>query len=180
MSAPRFSDPELLGRHSTEGFRCGQPALDTWLVEHARTATGAGSARTYVVCDREQDDRVVGYFALNAGGVEPARALPRVRAGMPRHPIPVVLLARLAADLSVQGRGLGAFLLADAMRRSLAAAESIAFRALPVNAKDKEARAFYERFGFVASPSDPLHLMLLMKDLRASLGAGPGGERQRP
>lgn len=125
---------------------------------------------TYVVCDQEQDDRVVGYFALNAGGVEPASAPPRVRAGMPRHPIPVVLLARLAVDLSVQGHGLGAFLLADAMRRSLAAAESIGVRALLVHAKDESARAFYVRFGFVPSPTDPLHLMLLMKDLRASLG----------
>lgn len=169
MSSPRFSDPELLARQTTERFRCGQAALDTWLVEHARAATGAGSARTYVVCDREQDDRVVGYFALNASGVEPSSAPLRVRAGMPRHPVPVVLLARLAVDISVQGHGLGGFLLADAMRRSLAAAESIGVRALLVHAKDEAARAFYERFGFVASPSDPLHLMLLMKDLRASL-----------
>ncbi len=88
---------------------------------------------------------------------------------MPRHPIPVILLARLAVDLSVQGHGLGAFLLADAMQRSLAAAESIGVRALLVHAKDDPARAFYERFGFVASPTDPLHLTLLLKDLRASL-----------
>jgi GNAT superfamily N-acetyltransferase len=169
VSDPRFSDPELLARQPTEGFRCGRPALDTWLIEHAQAATGAGSARTYVVGDREQDDRVVGYFALNAGGAEPASAPPRVRAGMPRHPIPVVLLARLAVDVSVQGHGLGAFLLADAMRRSMAAAEAIGVRALLVHAKDEAARAFYERFGFVASPTDPLHLMLLMKDLRASL-----------
>ncbi len=88
---------------------------------------------------------------------------------MPRHPIPVVLLARLAVDVTVQGHGLGAFLLADAMGRSLAAAESIGVRALLVHAKDESARAFYERFGFVASPTDPLHLMLLMKDLRANV-----------
>jgi len=170
VSGARFSDPELLARQRTEGFRCGRPALDAWLVEHARAATGAGSARTYVVCDREQGDRVVGYFALNAGGIKPADAPRRVRAGMPRHPIPVVLLARLAVDLEVQGHGLGAFLLADAMRRSLAASEAIGVRALLVHAKDEKARAFHERFGFVASPTDPLHLMLLMKDLRASLG----------
>jgi len=169
VTGPRFADPALLARQRTVGFRCGRAALDTWLVEHARTATGAGSARTYVVCDREQDDRVVGYVALNAGAVEPAQAPRRVRAGMPRHPIPVVLLARLAVDLSVQGHGLGAFLLADAMRRSLAAAESVGVRALLVQAKGASARAFYERFGFAASPTDPLQLMLLMKDLRASL-----------
>ncbi len=144
--------------------------LDTWLIEHARAATGAGAARAYVVCDREQDDRVVGCFALNAGGVDPASAPPRVRAGMPRHSIPVVLLARLAVDLSVQGHGLGALLLADAICRWLAAAESVGVRALLVHAKDESARAFYVRFGFVVSLTDLLHLTLLVKDLRASWG----------
>jgi predicted N-acetyltransferase YhbS len=88
---------------------------------------------------------------------------------MPRHPIPVVLLARLAVDKAVQGRGLGAFLLADAMRRTLSAAQTIGVRALLVHATDEGARSFYARFGFVESPTDPLHLMLLIKDLRASL-----------
>ena len=169
MTAPRFADPEPLttaGR--IEAFRCGNEALDLWLQRHARAASGAGSARTYVVADRD-DSRVVGYFALAAAAVEPARVPPRVKAGMPRHPIPVVLLARLAVDKAVQGRGLGAFLLADAMRRTLSASQTIGVRALLVHATDEGARSFYGRFGFVESPTDPLHLMLLMKDLRASL-----------
>ena len=87
---------------------------------------------------------------------------------MPRQPVPVVLVARLAVDATVQGCGVGAFLLADAMRRTLAAADVIAVRAMLVHAKDDAARGFYRRFGFVPSPSDPLHLMLLIKDLRAS------------
>lgn len=169
MSDTRFSDPEPLDRQETKGFSCGRSALDAWLVDHARTATAAGSARTYVVTDRQQGDRVVGFTALTAAGVEPGHAPSRVRTGMPQHPIPVVLLARLAVDSSVQGRGVGAFLLADAMRRTLAAADVIAVRALLVHAKDDAARGFYRRFGFASSPSDPLHLMLLIKDLRASL-----------
>lgn len=168
MSSNRFSDPVLLDRQPTDGFSCGRSDLDTWLVEHARTATAAGSARTYVVTDRQQRDRVVGFVALTAAAVEARDAPERVRAGMPRQPIPVVLLARLAVDATVQGRGVGAFLLADAMRRTLAAADVIAVRALLVHAKDDAARGFYQRFGFVTSPSDPLHLMLLIKDLRAS------------
>ena len=170
MTAPRFTDPQpLTTTAAIEAFRCGNEALDVWLQRHARAAGGAGSARTYVVADRDDDSRVVGYFALAATGVEPARVPQRVKAGMPRHPIPVVLLARLAVDKAVQGRGLGAFLLADAMRRTLSAAQTIGVRALLVHATDEGARSFYARFGFVESPTDPLHLMLLIKDLRASL-----------
>lgn len=169
MSSVRFSDPELLDRQRTDGFSCGRSALDAWLVEHARSATEAGSARTYVITDRQQGDRVVGFTALTAAGVQPRDVPERVRAGMPQHPIPVVLLARLAVDSSVQGRGVGAFLLADVMRRTLAAAEVIGVRALLVHAKDDAARGFYLRFGFVPSPSDPLHLLLLVKDIGASL-----------
>jgi GNAT superfamily N-acetyltransferase len=170
VSEHRFSDPEpLTGGHAIATFASGVESLDTWLHRHARAAVGAGSARTYVVVDRGDDSRVVGYSALAAGAVEPDDVPVRVRAGMPRHPIPVVLLARLAVDEQVQGLGLGAFLLADAVRRTLSAADAIAVRALLVHAIDARARAFYERFGFVASPTDPLHLMVLVKDLRASL-----------
>lgn len=121
------------------------------------------------MADRHDGSRVVGYTALAAAGIEPADDPGRVKAGMPRHPIPVVLLARLAVDEQVQRHGLGAFLLADAMRRTLSAAETIGVRALLVHAIDEQARGFYERFGFVTSPTDPLHLMLLVEDLRASL-----------
>lgn len=169
MSEHRFPDPEpLTAQHAIAAFASGVESLDTWLHRHARAAAGAGSARTYVVVDRADDMRVVGYSALAAGSIEPAGVPARVKAGMPRHPIPVVLLARLAVDHQVQGRGLGAFLLADAMRRALSAADAIGIRALLVHAIDDGARAFYERFGFAASPTDPLHLMLLVKDLRAS------------
>lgn len=168
MNGARFSDPELLVRQQVDGFSCGRPALDAWLVDHARAATAAGSARTYVVTDRRQRDRVIGFAALMAAGVEPRDTPQRVRAGMPQQPIPVVLLARLAVDSTVQGRGIGAFLLADAMRRTLAVADVIAVRALLVHAKDDTAGDFYRRFGFMSSPSDPLHLMLLIEDLRAS------------
>jgi GNAT superfamily N-acetyltransferase len=88
---------------------------------------------------------------------------------MPRYPIPVVLLARLAVDNSVVGRGIGAWLLRDAMTRTLAAANTIGVRALLVHAIDDQARAFYLRHGLQPSPTDPLHLMIMLKDIAASL-----------
>ncbi len=143
-------------------------SLDVWLVKHARAAAGAGSARTYVAIDTEQD-RVVGYHALSLASIERGDATERARKGMPRHPIPAMLLARLAVDKTVQGRGIGAFLLRDAMSRALSVAEQAGVRLLLVHALNDEARAFYEHFGFEASPSDAMNLQLLVKDIRLAL-----------
>ena len=170
---PRFLDPQPLGNeHRVNGFDCGVGSLDIWLVKHARAAVGAGSARTYVVVDSEQD-RVVGYHALSLASIEHADATDRGRKGMPRHPIPAMLLARLAVDNTVQGKGIGAFLLRDAMSRALSVAEQAGMRLLFVHALNDEARAFYERFGFEPSPSDAMNLQLMVKDIRLALdGAG--------
>ncbi len=166
---PRFADPEPLGpNHLLEGFNCGAASLDLWLLRHARAAAGAGAARTFVTVDTAQA-RVAGYHALTAASLEHAEATGRIKRGMPRHPIPVILLARLAVDLSAQGHGLGAWLLADAMKRSLAAAELVGIRVLVVHALDDGARAFYLRHGLAPGPTDERHLMILVKDIRAAL-----------
>ncbi len=168
---PRFSDPKPLDPdHVLEGFDCGRASLNTWLTRYARQATAAGSARTYVVLDSEQE-RVVGYHALTAAQLERRAATARVIKGMPQYPIPVVLLARLAVDVSVAGRGLGAWLLRDAMTRTLAASGTIGVRAMLVHAIDEDARRFYRRHGLEPSPTDELHLMILIKDIAAALDA---------
>ena len=166
----RFGDPEPLGAdHPLGGFDCGVDSLNTWLPKHARAAAASGSARTYVIGDAEQG-RVVGYHALCAASVSRREASPRARRGMPRHPIPAVLLARLAVDRSVQGRGLGSFLLRDAMARTLAAAAELGIRVMLVHALDESARDFYLHHGFEPSPTDPMNLQVLIKDIEASLG----------
>lgn len=166
---PRFLDPVPLGNeHRVNGFDCGIGSLDLWLVKHARAAAGAGSARTYVVVDTERD-RPAGYHALSVASVEHAEATERGRKGMPRHPIPALLLARLAVDESVQGKGLGAFLLRDAMSRALSVSEQAGIRLLLVHALNDGARSFYEHFGFEPSPTDAMNLQLLIKDIRAAL-----------
>jgi GNAT superfamily N-acetyltransferase len=170
----RFGDPEPLGRgHDVADFACGVASLDLWLKKHASQARAVGSARTFAVVDAEQQ-RVVGYHALTAASIAHEVATPRAAKGMPRHPIPAALLARLAVDQSVQGHGIGAWLLRDAMLRAMAAAESVGIRVLLVHAIDDNARRFYERHGFEASPTDPRNLQMLMKDIRASAEtAGP-------
>jgi len=150
-------------------FNCGQPDLDDWLKRFALVNQRAGMTTVFVTLS---EGKVAGYYALAAGGVERASAPDRVARGQPAHPIPVVLLARLAVDSSSQKRGLGRALLRDALIRVEAAADEIGVRALLIHAKDDRAREFYMKCAeFEPSPTDPLHLFLLMKDLRKSLAA---------
>lgn len=166
---PRFAEPAPLEiGHELAGFDSGQPSLDVWLADHARNAAKVGSARTYVVDDSVQQ-RVVGFHALTVASIEHEDVPARVTRGMPRHPIPVILLARLAVDRSVQGRGIGAYLLADAIRRTVGASEQFGIRALLVHALNDDAASFYRRHGLQPSPTDPSHMLALVKDLRAAL-----------
>lgn len=167
----RFGDPEPLGPdHVLERFDCGRASLNVWLIRYARQAAAVGSARTYVVTDSEQE-RVVGYHALTAAGIEREAVTARVLKGMPHYPIPVVLLARLAVDLSVGRRGLGAWLLRDAMLRTVTTSDTIGVRAMLVHAADEEARGFYLRHGLESSPTGPLHLMILVRDIARAVKA---------
>ncbi|MEX0631162.1 MAG: GNAT family N-acetyltransferase [Chloroflexota bacterium] len=114
---------------------------------------------------------VVGYFALAAGSVKPSEAPARVTKGAGRYPIPVVLLARLGVHLAEQGHGLGRALMKEVLLRTSEAADTIGARALLIHAESDQARTFYEHLAeFEPSPTDPYHLFLLMKDLRATIG----------
>jgi len=115
--------------------------------------------------------RVAGYYGPAAGSVEHGQAPARIIKGLAKHPVPVILLARLAIDKEFQGEGLGKALLKDAILRSIRITEEIAARAILVHAKDDVARAWYKKFGFEDSPTDPYHLLLLIKDAKKSLGS---------
>lgn len=149
--------------HALERFDCGKPALDDWLHRHARQAQSSGSARTFVVAD---DDRVVGYYSLTVGQVDVLDAPQRVRQGMGQYPVPVVILARMAVALADQGRGIGAGMLQDAIRRALAISQQAGIRALLTHPLDNETAGFYQRFGFVPSPLRAQQWLLLLKDAR--------------
>jgi len=115
------------------------------------------------------EQEIVGYYTLVVGQVEYNEAPERLTKGLARHPVPIMLLARLAVSISWQGKNIGAGLLKDAMLRTLQAADIAGIRAFAVHAKDDEAKAFYEHFDFIPSPSDPYHLFRLLKDIRALL-----------
>jgi GNAT superfamily N-acetyltransferase len=143
-------------------FTSRRDELDRWFAHHALDATRAGSARVSVA---HRDERPLGYFALAAGSVDPAHAGTRTRTGMPRHPIPVVLLARLAVANQTQGQGVGRELVRSAAELTAKVARLIAVRALVVDALDEQAAAFYEHVGFTPMEADSLRLEILVKDL---------------
>jgi len=157
---------KLTPSDAVQSFDCGDAALNSFLHRFALVSQQSNSAQTYV-CG--YGGSVVGFYSLAVGSVDPAAAAPRVIKGVPRHPVPVMILARLAVDLAHQRVGLGRALLKDALGRTAQAADIAGVRALLVHAKDERARNWYLSFDFEPSPSDPLHLFLLMKDLRAAL-----------
>jgi GNAT superfamily N-acetyltransferase len=161
---------KLHRQHAVEPFTCRQPELDRFLVRHALQAQQANSSQTYVALSGEE---VIGFYTIVAGEVQHARAPERVAKGMPRHPIPLLVLARLAVHTKAQGRGVGAGLLLDALGRTLQVADVAGVRALAVHAKDEAAAAFYGHFGFTPSPTDPRHLFMIIKDIRLAAGPKP-------
>lgn len=157
LSAPA----PLAENHDLELFQSGMESLDQWLRRRARANQVSGASRTYVVAEGA---RVVGYYCLSSGGLDLAAAPGAIRRNMP-DPIPMVVLGRLAVDAGWQGKGLGAALLQDAVLRAGHAATILGIRGIFVYAISDEAKAFYERYGFAASPKNPMALVLSLKGL---------------
>lgn len=162
-----FSQPEpLTASHNTASFDCGKAPLNQFLQRYALVNQANGSARTFVTLSGEQ---VYGYYSLAPASAEHAAVTPRISKGLARHPLPMLLLARLAVDVKAQGQGLGRSLLQSALMKYLQASEVIGCRALMVHAIDEAAIGFYQSYGFEPSPVDAAHLYLLTKDIRKTL-----------
>jgi GNAT superfamily N-acetyltransferase len=160
--------PERLTlKHDVGGFDSGTPLLDRWLRNGALRNDAEGAVRVYVVC---QDTQIVAFYSLANGAVFRS-SVASARSRELSASVPVMILGRLAVERRLQGQGLGRSLLRDAVLRTLQAAEVVGIQALLVHAKDEEARAFYERCGFLPSPIDPLTLMLPLKAARSTLSA---------
>ncbi len=157
---------KLATTDQVDAFDCGQIALNQFLQRYALVNQKANSAQTYVCC---QGDVVVGFYSLAVGSIDPDAAPSRVMKGLARHPVPVMILARLAVDKEHQRKGLGQALLKDALLRTAQAADIAGIRCLLVHAKDDAARQWYESWEFEPSPTDPYHLFLMLKDLKSLL-----------
>lgn len=162
-----FRIEKLTRHHAIDSFDCGQEALNQFLVRFALVNQQANASQTYVGLS---DDEVIGFYTLVVGEVAYEDAPDRLTKGLARHPVPIMLLARMGVRMTWQGKGVGAGLLKDAMRRTMQAADIAGIRAFAVHAKDENAKRFYEHFDFAPSPTDPLHLFLLVRELRRTAG----------
>lgn len=158
-----FQIEKLARHHAVEDFDCGQDALNRFLIRFALANQQANASQSYVGL---ADAAVIGFYTLTVSEVAYDDAPERLIKGLARHPVPLMLLARLAVSKVWHGKSIGAALLKDAMLRTVQASEIGGIRAFAAHAKDETARAFYEHFDFIASPTDPLHLFMLTKDLR--------------
>lgn len=157
---------KLARHHPVEEFDRGNDTLNRFLIRFALTNQQAHAATTSIAI---AEDAVVGFYTLAVGQVAYADAPERLVKGLARQPVPVMVLARLAVHRAWQGKGIGAGLLKNAMQRTAQAADIAGIRALIVHAKDEAARAFCQHFGFRPSPSDPLHLYVLVKEIQSYL-----------
>jgi GNAT superfamily N-acetyltransferase len=160
--------------HERDAFTCGKAPLDNFLRTLVNQYEKRRLGRTYVIV-RRGEKRALGYYTLASGAVSFENLPQKAAKKLPRHPAPVILLARLALDQSVQGQGLGGFVLADALRRSLSLAEQLGVHAVEVDAIDDQAKAFYERYGFIPLQDDPRRLYLPMATIEEVFGDEGGG-----
>lgn len=157
---------KLNSSHVLEDFDCGVSDLNQFLVKYALQNQAANSANTYVACE---NGAVLGFYTLVVGSVIHANAPGRITKGLAKYPVPVMILARLAVDKTQHGQGIGRGLLKDALLRTAQASDIAGIRALLVHAKDDVARRWYQQFNFDESPTDSLHLYLLLKDIKKLL-----------
>ena len=146
-------------RHDRTAFSCGLPELDHYLARQAGQDVRRRMARVFV-CTAGEADAVLGFYTLSALSIDLASLPDQLSRKLPRHPVPCALIGRLAIDRSTHGRGLGRMLLADAVKRTVAAGETVAMHALIVDATNDDAKRFYKRFGFVPLSDDPMRLFL--------------------
>jgi GNAT superfamily N-acetyltransferase len=151
----------LTTKHDRSSFDCGEPSLNTYLKQYARQNDEKGLGRTFVAVEPGRT-QIEGYYTISTGAV----IFDRVPEKLPRYPIPVVHLGRLAIDLKSQGKGLGELLLIDALKRSAQVSEQLGIYAVEVRALNENARKFYLKYGFTSLLDDEMHLYLPMKTIR--------------
>jgi GNAT superfamily N-acetyltransferase len=157
--------------HVRAGFDCGKPSLNDFLLTLVNQYEKRNLGRTYVATEGD-DPRVLGYYTLSSGSIDVGSLPAKQAKKLPRHAVPVILLARLAVDQRAQGKGLGGYLLCDGINRSLDLSEKLGIHAIVVDAIDEQAKAFYEKYGFMALSDQPLRLYLPLATIRKALPPG--------
>ena len=158
----------LQDNHDTEAFTCGVDALDRWLKSIARQHVNKGVSRTFVAIDPANPAQIVGYYSLTVAEIDTDKLPKDVARKLPRRAT-LVLIGRLATSSAARGQGIGALLLVDALKRIIRVANDVGVTLVLVDAKDDPAASFYQHFGFVPLPENPLRLALPVETARRAL-----------
>ena len=162
-----FQIRALDGDIDAASFRCGQPILDGYIHRYASQDIRRNVARVFAATPKNDPHRLAGFFTLSAGSVSCANLSATLAKKLPRYPVPVALIGRLAVDINFQGKGLGSILLADACQKIANASTTLAVAGIVVDAKDAAAATFYRHFGFLTLPGQPARLLLPATAFRA-------------
>ncbi|WP_233560390.1 GNAT family N-acetyltransferase [Oleomonas cavernae] len=148
--------------HDREAFACGVESLDRYIKTQAGQDIRRGIARVFVAATVERPTTILGYYTLSATSVAAAELPPAIARRLPRYPIPAALIGRLAVAQATAGQGLGKVVLADAIKRTIAAAETLAVAVIVVDPIDDRAASFYAAFGFAELQAAPRHMVLAL------------------
>jgi GNAT superfamily N-acetyltransferase len=168
---PAWREEAIHARHARNEFDCGSSALNEYLARYARQNHRTGISKTFVAVAEDESTRILGYYSLSAGELAFDRVPREITERLPRYPLPIVRLARLAVARSVQGFGLGGQLLLSAGERALAVAVQTGVVAVAIDAQDVHAAAWYHRFGALPLLDAPLSLVLPLRTIEAALRA---------
>ena len=168
MSESIYITEPIVDEDPARGFRCGVQALDDFFAKHALPNDRRGLGKTFVLRAESGEPAILGFYTLSMAAIEVAELPDKVKRGLPQYPVPVARVGRLATDVRVRGKGHGADLLDDALRRIESAAAMIGCYGVLVDAKDGAAAAFYAQYGFVDLDDEqwPRPMFLSMKVLR--------------
>ncbi|MEG3966361.1 GNAT family N-acetyltransferase [Microcoleus sp. T2B6] len=150
-------------------FQSGNPELDRYLKQYALKNDKNGISRTFVAVSSEDSQRIVGYYSCCTGGLSFEDLPAQLQERLPRYPTPIILIGKLAVDLSVQGRGLGKRLLFHALENAVNVSQTVGVYAVKVDAIDEAAKTFYENSGFREMPEIPLSLLLRLQTFKQAL-----------
>ncbi len=151
--------------HDRPGFKCGVESLDNYFKKQAKQAIKRRISRIFIATIPESPATVVGYYTLSTLSIGLSQLPEDIARKLPRHPIPVALIGRLAVSQQAQGQGVGRMLLLDAIKRTLAVSDDIAIFTIVVDAIDKQAQRFYQPFGFSSLGTQKQRLFLPLKSL---------------
>ena len=166
IQSPKYRPTRPLRKSDDrKSFDCGVEPLNLYLSQYALQNQKKDAARTYVVV--KGDGKILGYYTLVYGSMTVGETPEEISSGLGKYPVPIILIARLAVSIDEHGKGLGRSLVRDALVRSVSAAEIAGLSAIVVDAKDADAKAFYEKMGFVPGPEDEFQLFMKMSDVRS-------------